>query len=126
MAMVMGLSVAGMAAAVHAHPPRPTRLAKPAARKGRLLLITDLACKVSVDSKPVATLPAGGRATVEVEPGEHLVGAVGADGANWRMVVKVGRERVIVKIPLGTAPCAVARPCSPSPQRKATVPSAPR
>jgi hypothetical protein len=83
--------------------PAPQRSADPVARKGRLLLTTDLACEVSVDFKPVIKLGAGGHGTVEVEPGERMVSAVAADGSAWKQKVKVGADQVIVEIVLAGA-----------------------
>jgi len=73
-------------------------------RRSRLLVTTDLACDVSVDFKKVATLPAGGHTTLEVDPGERLVSAVAPDGRAWRQKVKVSGEQAIVEILLAKEP----------------------
>jgi hypothetical protein len=56
--------------------PKPTQPQPPKAQRPQLLLTTDLACEVSIDFKKAVTLKAGGHATIDVEPGEHLVTAV--------------------------------------------------
>ena len=77
--------------------PGPT---DPGPRRSRILVTTDLACDVSVDFKKMVTLPAGGHATLEVEPGERMVTAVTADGATVNQKVKVGNDQAIVELAL--------------------------
>ena len=88
--------------------PRATRApqqgpSRPDPRRGQILVTADAACEVSVDFKKVATLEAGGHATLTVEPGERLIAAVGRNGATWKEKVKVGSEQVIVEIKLACA-----------------------
>jgi membrane-associated protease RseP (regulator of RpoE activity) len=71
-----------------------------AARRSRILVMTDLACDVSVDFKKMATLPDGGHATLDVEPGERVVTAVTPAGATVNKTVKVGNEQAIVELVL--------------------------
>jgi membrane-associated protease RseP (regulator of RpoE activity) len=77
---------------------------QPAARPGRLLVSTDLPCDVSIDFKKMATLPAGGHTTLDVEPGERVVSAVTPAGAAWKKTVKVGNEQSVVDIVLAGVP----------------------
>jgi len=69
-------------------------------RRSRILVTTDLACDVSVDFKKMVSLPAGGHATLEVEPGERMVTAVTPSGATVNQKVKVGGDQAIVELVL--------------------------
>lgn len=83
-----------------------TRATDSAARKTQLLVTTDLACDVSVDFKKVATLPAGGHTTLDVEPGERMITASAPGGASRNYKVKVGNDQAILEITLADAAVA--------------------
>jgi hypothetical protein len=70
------------------------------ARRSRILVMTDLACDVSVDFKKMATLPEGGHATLDVEPGERVVTAAAPSGASKNYTVKVGSDQAVLQIVL--------------------------
>jgi hypothetical protein len=72
-------------------------------------VMTDLPCTVSVDKKPKATLSAGGDAEIAVEPGQHVVTAVGDGGLKWEQIVEPKGARTVVDIklaPLAATPAA--------------------
>jgi hypothetical protein len=69
-----------------------------------LLLVTDLACVVAVDSERVATLRAGEDRKVSVTPGQHLLTATSDNGRlQWKKVVdaKAGQTVVEINLALG-------------------------
>jgi hypothetical protein len=82
--------------------PTPGPGSQPGSRRN-VLVTCDLPCEVSVDFRPAVKLPAGGHATLDVEPGERVVSAAGPDGATWRQNVKVGTQQVVVDILLAGA-----------------------
>jgi hypothetical protein len=69
-------------------------------RRSRILVMTDLACDVSVDFKKMATLPEGGHTTLDVDPGERVVTAVAPSGASKNYTVKVGGDQAVLQIVL--------------------------
>jgi hypothetical protein len=66
-----------------------------------LLLVTDLACVVAVDSERVATLRAGEDRKVAVSPGQHLLTATSDNGRlQWKKVVDAKAGQTVVEINL--------------------------
>jgi hypothetical protein len=66
-----------------------------------LLLVTDLACVVAVDSERVATLRAGEDRKVAVTSGQHLLTATSDNGRlQWKKVVDAKAGQTVVEINL--------------------------
>jgi PDZ domain-containing protein len=85
---------------VSSNPQGTARVTDAGPRRSRILVMTDLACDVSVDFKKMATLPEGGHATLDVEPGERVVTAVAPSGASKNYTVKVGGDQAVLQIVL--------------------------
>lgn len=67
----------------------------------KLLFVADEACTVSLDGSPVSALEAGAPVATEVEPGEHLVSAVTADGRRYEEEVNVQAGQQVVRLRFG-------------------------
>jgi hypothetical protein len=72
----------------------------PDAKSAILFVRTDLPCSVSIDNKPRATLSANGSAEIGVEPGQHVLSAVGEGGLKRELIVEPKGPRTVVDIKL--------------------------
>lgn len=99
-----GMLLAAVVTAAQAPRPKPKASEKPpqtrekpreASRTSPVVVETDLACQISIDGGPPMELPANGIATLQLEPGEHLLRAVSKDYADviWRKAIEVARDQ---------------------------------